>query len=84
MIAGTVLFLSLGVFYLRSFTVIGAAVKDRKARIESAVKAGADVVQLPSLPLTQFYWTSQPTDENFLPEFKYFYHIPETMTVEFI
>ena len=82
-LTGMALLLSLGVFYVRSFMVIGASIKDRKVRIEEAVSAGAELVELPYLPLGQFFWLSEPADDSFLRDFKYFYQIPETMKVEF-
>ena len=82
-LSGIVLLLSLGLLYVRAFMVIGASVKDRKARIEAAVNAEADLVELPTLPLGQFFWLSEPADDSFVPDFKYFYQIPETMKIEF-
>ncbi len=75
--------LCLAVFYVRIFTEIGIADRERTVLTEQAVETDAQMVRLPVLPYADFTWTTEPQTDGWLKYYKKFYGIPEEMNVYF-
>lgn len=75
--------LTVGIIYLRMFSVIGNADRYRAQLITSGINNKQTEITLPLLPYSDYYWTTVPVNETWERRFKDFYHIPQNITLNF-
>lgn len=75
--------LMLLVYYYSIFSDIGQVNRQRIQMINDSVKTGATEIVLPTIPYSSYTWRTIPENDQWMANFKEFYHIPQSTEVKF-